>query len=111
MRGQIEAFLEYMTTEKDCSENTTSAYRNDLTQFLDAISSQVTSWEQVDKQVLAAYVGYLQQQKYASSTIARKVAAVKSFFHYMLDTGNLQDDPTKTLAQDTLYSPSRSTAQ
>ena len=97
MRGQIEAFLEYMTTEKDCSENTTSAYRNDLTQFLDAISSQVTSWEQVDKQVLAAYVGYLKQQRYASSTIARKVAAVKSFFHYMLDTGNLQKDPTATL--------------
>ena len=97
MREQIEGFLEYLTTEKDCSENTTSAYRNDLTQFLDSITSNVQSWEQVDNQVLTAYVGYLQQQRYASSTIARKVAAVKSFFHFMLDTGHLGDDPTATL--------------
>ena len=97
MREQIESFLEYLTTDKKCSENTTSAYRNDLTQFLDAISHQVQRWDQVDKHVLAAYVESLQQQRYASSTIARKVAAVKSFFHFMLDTGHLDNDPTATL--------------
>lgn len=97
MQEQIEGFLRYLTTEKDCSENTTSAYRNDLTQFLDAISPRVQSWDQVDKPVLTAYVKVLQQQRYASSTIARKVAAVKSFFHFMLDTRRLSDDPTATL--------------
>ena len=97
MWEQIEAFLTYLTTEKDCSENTTSAYRNDLTQFVDAISGRVDAWQEVDNPVLTAYVDHLQEQKYASSTVARKVAAVKSFFHYMLDTGRLQDDPTATL--------------
>jgi len=97
MWEQIEAFLTYLTTEKDCSENTTSAYRNDLTQFVDAISGRVDAWQEVDHPVLTAYVDHLQEQKYASSTVARKVAAVKSFFHYMLDTGRLQDDPTATL--------------
>jgi integrase/recombinase XerD len=97
MWEQIEAFLTYLTTEKDCSENTTSAYRNDLTQFVDTISGKVASWHEVDNPVLTSYVEYLQEKKYASSTVARKVAAVKSFFHYMLDTGRLQDDPTATL--------------
>jgi integrase/recombinase XerD len=97
MREQIEGFLEYLTTEKKCSENTTSAYRNDLTQFLDSISQEVQSWEQVGKPALTAYIRTLQQQRYASSTIARKVAAVKSFFHFMLDTKLLSDDPTATL--------------
>ena len=97
MWEQIEAFLTYLTTEKDCSENTTSAYRNDLTQFVDTISDKVTGWQEIDTPVLTGYVAYLQEKKYASSTIARKVAAVKSFFHYMLDTGRLQDDPTATL--------------
>jgi len=97
MREQIEGFLEYLTTEKGCSENTTSAYRNDLTQFLDFVTQQVENWDQVDMPVLTAYVGSLQQQRYASSTIARKVAAVKSFFHFMLDTEHLYDDPTATL--------------
>jgi len=36
-------------------------------------------------------------QEYASSTVARKVAAIKSFFHYLVDTGALEDDPTATL--------------
>jgi integrase/recombinase XerD len=97
MWEQIEAFLTYLTTEKDCSENTTSAYRNDLTQFMSTISDQVTSWQEIDNSILSAYVSFLQDKQYASSTIARKVAAVKSFFHYMLDTGRLQDDPTATL--------------
>ena len=97
MQEQIEGFLTYLTTEKDCSENTTSAYRNDLTQFLDFIAQDVDDWSQVNKSVLTAYVGSLQERQYASSTVARKVAAVKSFFHYMLDAGILQDDPTATL--------------
>jgi integrase/recombinase XerD len=97
MREQIEGFLQYLTTDKKCSENTTSAYRNDLTQFLDAISDQAQGWDRVNKHVLAVYVESLQQQRYASSTIARKVAAVKSFFHFLLDTGHLSDDPTATL--------------
>jgi integrase/recombinase XerD len=97
MWDQIEAFLTYLTTEKDCSENTTSAYKNDLTQFVSTISDKVTDWQEIDTPVLTAYVRHLQDKQYASSTIARKVAAVKSFFHYMLDTGRLQDDPTATL--------------
>ena len=97
MWEQIEAFLTYLTTDKDCSENTTSAYRNDLTQFVETISAKIASWPEVDTPVLAGYVEFLQGKKYASSTIARKVAAVKSFFHYMLDTGRLQDDPTAAL--------------
>jgi integrase/recombinase XerD len=97
MQEQIEGFLGYLTTEKDCSENTTSAYRNDLTQFLDFIAGDIHDWSEVNKSVLTGYVGFLQDHQYASSTVARKVAAVKSFFHYMLDTGLLQDDPTATL--------------
>jgi integrase/recombinase XerD len=62
-----------------------------------AISDTVQSWPEVDHPVLTAYVDHLQAKQYASSTVARKVAAVKSFFHYMLDTGRLRDDPTATL--------------
>jgi integrase/recombinase XerD len=97
MRRQIENFLTYLQVEKNSSENTTSAYRNDLTQFLHFASTKVESWQEVTKSTLVAYVHSLQERKYASSTVARKVAAVKSFFHYMLDQNILRDDPTATL--------------
>ncbi len=95
MQERIDSFLKYLQTEKQYSVNTTSAYRNDLAQFLNFV--QVTSWEQIEHNILVNYVEYLKGHQYASSTVARKVAAVKSFFHFMVDTGLLQDDPTATL--------------
>jgi integrase/recombinase XerD len=97
MRRQIDDFLVYLKTEKNCSDNTISAYQNDLTQFLHFASDEVRDWSEVGKPALVAYVSFLKGRKYASSTVARKVAAVKSFFHFMLDTGILKDDPTATL--------------
>jgi integrase/recombinase XerD len=97
MQRRIDDFLTYLQVEKDCSENTISAYRNDLGQFLDFITPDIASWKDVKKATLVAYVGFLRGKKYASSTVARKVAAVKSFFHFMLEKGYLRDDPTATL--------------
>lgn len=97
MRREIDSFLHYLETEKDCSENTISAYQNDLGQFLDFASQDASSWQEIRKSDLVAYVDVLRDRNYASSTVARKVAAVKSFFHYMLDHEILEDDPTATL--------------
>lgn len=97
MRRRIDDFLHYLETEKQCSENTISAYRNDLTQFVDFASDKVSSWDDIGKSNLVSYVQALRDRNYASSTVARKVAAVKSFFHFMLDQDILDDDPTATL--------------
>jgi integrase/recombinase XerD len=44
------------------------------------------------------YVMFMKgSQEYASSTVARKVAAIRSFFHYLVERGQLEDDPTATL--------------
>jgi len=97
MRREIDGFLSYLKTERNCSDNTTSAYRNDLNQFYEFIPKSTTVWSEVNKRTLVAYVNSLKEREYASSTVARKVAAVKSFFHFMLDKGILKDDPTVTL--------------
>jgi integrase/recombinase XerD len=97
MRRRIDDFLHYLETEKQCSDNTISAYRNDLTQFVDFASDKVSSWDDIGKSNLVSYVQVLKERNYASSTVARKVAAVKSFFHFMLDQDILDDDPTATL--------------
>jgi integrase/recombinase XerD len=97
MRRRIDDFLHYLETEKQCSDNTISAYRNDLTQFVDFASDTVSGWDDIRKSNLVSYVQALRDRDYASSTVARKVAAVKSFFHFMLDQDILDDDPTATL--------------
>jgi integrase/recombinase XerD len=98
MNEQIEQFLTYITEEKGYSSNTLAAYRNDLTQFLSFLRGRVDGWDRVSRQNIIDYIMTMKaDQEYASSTVARKVAAIKSFFHYLVDKGELDDDPTATL--------------
>lgn len=97
MRQEIERFLHHLRGEKSYSENTISAYRNDLDQFLNFVASRVSDWKEVQHGDLTAYVNELKKRKYASSTLARKIAAVKSFFHYLVQSGLMEDDPSVML--------------
>lgn len=98
MREQVQEFLQYIMVEKGYSENTLAAYRNDLGQFTAFLENRSTTFEEVDQKVILDYVMYMKtEQEYASSTVARKVAAIKSFYHYLADRGMIQDDPTATL--------------
>lgn len=98
MREQIDQFLEYITEEKGYSANTLAAYRNDLSQFMDYLGMRVSTWDEVDRNIILDYIMHMKsEQEYASSTVARKVAAIKSFFHYLVEQGKLEDDPTATL--------------
>ena len=101
MQEKIQVFLTFLTVEKDYADNTIAAYRNDLTQFLRYLEAQgmdsALGWHKVDKQDMMGYVMDLKEREYTSSTVARKVAAVKSFFHYLMAEGAITEDPTATL--------------
>lgn len=57
----------------------------------------ITEWAQVRKENILSYQNFLKERKYADSTIARKIAAVKSFFHYLTDKKLIPGDPTTHL--------------
>lgn len=95
MHQRIEEFLHFVTVEKGYSRHTAAAYRNDLTQFHIYLEKErVTAWRDVGRSQIRDYIMYLKGRKYAHSTVARKVAAVKSFFHFLVGDGVLLDDPT-----------------
>lgn len=100
MEDQLSSFLEFLSTERNYSENTTAAYRNDLGQFVTWLREKhplVDSWGAVSKDLVSEYVQALEGRSYTASSIARKVAAIKSFFHYLLARGHISDDPTDGL--------------
>lgn len=102
MQASIEQFLDYLAVEKGYSTNTIAAYRNDLTQFAEYLmnlpaESRPESWDQVDRSRIVDYMLYLKEREYASSTVARKVAAIKSYFHHLKDEGVISEDPTLAL--------------
>jgi integrase/recombinase XerD len=95
MQKRVEEFLHFVAVERGYSDHTVAAYRNDLSQFLTYLADEgVPSWHDVGRAHILDYILHLQGREYASSTVARKVAAVKSFFHFLVADGVLPDDPT-----------------
>jgi integrase/recombinase XerD len=99
MQAYVDEFLDYLAAEKGYSGNTLAAYRNDLNQFTQRLSAEagVTSWTEVNQSQIVDYILYMKELEYASSTVARKVAAIKSFFHYLRDEDIVKNDPTLAL--------------
>lgn len=107
MRDTMNDFLRYLEVERGYSPNTLSAYRNDLSQFIAHLESRrppsgegderSDDWSSVDKATIVDFMIALKEREYSSATVARKVAAVKSFFHFLLIERILADDPTATL--------------
>lgn len=100
MHKKVQEFLAYLDEERDYSPNTLAAYRNDLTQFLsflETLEHPVADWAEVNKDIIISYILEIKKREYASSTVARKVAAIKSFFHHLVVSSSLKDDPTATL--------------
>jgi integrase/recombinase XerD len=103
MDQHLTQFLAKLAEEKRYSENTISAYRNDLTQFLEYLRVQqggAVDLRTVTPEVVEAYVSDLEHgtNQYAPSTVARKIAAVKSFFHTMVSQGAVAADPATRLS-------------
>jgi integrase/recombinase XerD len=94
----VKDFLEHLSAERGYSPNTISAYAIDLSQFQDFLANRLYDWRRVRKDDIAQYIISLKgDRQYSSATVARKVAAIKSFFHFLWKEGYIADDPTSTL--------------
>ena len=99
MRQVIDNFLNYLAVEKGFSQNTIEAYRNDLNQLASFIEEEadnrgsIPPWASFSRQSMLSYLLDLKQRNYATTTVARKVAAARSFFRFMLAEGIIKTNP------------------
>lgn len=99
MKQEIAAFLDYLTRTKGSSQNTVAAYQNDLTQLAGFVASeQAKGITATREQLLLAYLAHLKGKGYSPATSARKVASARSFFKYLVETGQLKENPIRNLA-------------
>ena len=96
MEKQLLAFLDFLQKEYKYSNNTIDAYKNDLTQFVKFLQKEQypDRWAGVSSEVVHDYVEFMKSKAYASSSVARKVAAVKSFFNYLHAHQYIDENPT-----------------
>jgi len=103
VKEAILSFLTYLTVEKGFSKNTIAAYGNDLNQLADfaeqeaAKHGSTASWVNFDRQGMISYLINLKERNYAAPTIARKVAATRSFFDFMVAEGHIREKPSQNI--------------
>jgi integrase/recombinase XerD len=103
MEQEIGHFLNFLSVEKGASSNTIAAYKNDLRQFRAYLLGLPTNgdrplWSQVDRGALLDFILDLRRRRYADATVARKVAAVKSFYSFLQAEGILLKNPAESLS-------------
>lgn len=98
MDEQVELFLQHLTEKRNLAANTTAAYRTDLEQFGDFLRErEVSGWLVVTHDDILAFLLFLRERRYASSTVARRAAAVKSFYSFLVIEGKISIDPTEQI--------------
>jgi integrase/recombinase XerD len=112
VKEDIERFLAYLSVEKGFSDNTVIAYRNDLVHDLATFAEQeigrrgsIPSWASFSRQDMLSYLLQLKERGYAATTQARKVAAAKSFFGFMVAEGRLRANPTENVGSPNVGRP------
>lgn len=96
---QIEAFLSHLRAERGFSVNTIAAYRSDLAQLQQALAggARDVRWESVAQRDVEDARLALGEQGYSSTSLARKVAAARSFFRFLLEEGVINANPAERL--------------
>jgi integrase/recombinase XerD len=100
MEIYLQKFLNYIRFERGYAANTIAAYRRDLKQMIDFLyDNRISAWDDLSAGVLEAYMAMLQDHAYSIPTILRKVAAVRSFLHFLFSEGLIPDAWTDWLRQ------------
>jgi len=111
LRQDINSFLNYLTVERGFSKNTVDAYRNDLCQLQEFAEVEIAkrnvapSWADFSRQDMLSYLLNLKDRGYVVTTIARKVAATKSFFSFLLSEGKIRENPTENVTSPKVGKP------
>jgi integrase/recombinase XerC len=93
MKEALANFLRHLALEKNASAHTVRSYRADLTQALEFLRARLQNDEalttQITSRLIRAYIAWLHEQGYAKTTVARRVAAVRSWLRYLCRQGVL----------------------
>ncbi|OGW83684.1 MAG: hypothetical protein A2Z83_08520 [Omnitrophica bacterium GWA2_52_8] len=96
MNKSIDAFLTYLTTEKNASPHTIKNYQIDLREFVQ--NSQKRTIEEVTHLDIRGFLAALKGKSYSKSSISRKIACLRSFFKYHLRENHLQSNPASSVS-------------
>ena len=98
LTGKLDAYLTHLRIEKGLSDNTIDGYGLDLRRFLDYLSSgKIEHFYHINIKFLSQYIFMLYDLGLAASSIHRNISALKGFFRFLTDEGEIESNPTDLL--------------
>jgi len=88
-------FCNYISHQKRYSPHTITAYKKDLEQFYDFLSSEfeITSFKDVNSTIIRSWIVSHIEKEISTRTINRKISTLKSFFKFLLKNGEVDKNP------------------
>ena len=98
MEGYVSEFINYLAVERGLAQNTLESYGRDLRQFQSYLqTSQMDFLKDSSRSTILTYLNSLHNKGRAVSTISRNLAAIKSFYQYLVREKYLEKDPAANL--------------
>ena len=92
----IEDFKTYLSVEKNFSEHTLAAYASDIVSYILWLDN--VSCANVDFNKLREYLHFIQRFDYKKTTIARKVASIRTFYKFLFRERYIDSNPALSLS-------------
>ncbi len=95
----LDAFLDYLGAEVGRSERTRAAYQTDILDFVRFVAREgVQDPQSVTRPLVTLYLVSLRRRRLAPSTVARRVAALRGFYRFLLREHRVSSDPTEDVS-------------
>src|SRR5450631_4681975 len=94
----INLFLDMLAAEQGAGANTLDAYRRDLTDFSGFLAGSGKGFADVETQGLRNYLADLDARGFKSSSVARRLSAMRHLFRFLLNERIRKDDPAAILS-------------
>ncbi len=91
MSSSVKKFLTYLSVERNYSEHTVTGYSHDLREFYGFLGK--TALEDADVLLLRKYLVILRDKSLSKKTVARHMAALRSYFKFLMREGLLKKNP------------------
>jgi integrase/recombinase XerC len=101
MKDAAEKFLRYLRDVRNASPHTLRNYQSDLAQFLEYLTppgGKPPALEKIDHKLIREFLGWLHDHQLQKSSVARKLAALRSFFKFCVREGMLRQNPGRLVA-------------
>jgi integrase/recombinase XerD len=104
MKEFITSFLDYLSVERGLAKNTIMAYREDLEAYAAFLSSKgMTSVSASGKNDIINFMFSQKDQGIAANSIARRLAAIRMFYRFLVRERVLKEDPTSLIDSPKLW--------